>query len=250
MKRWILALAFFAFAVPVRAGDIPVPEEKGFVNDYAGVIDPQTEARLTALIRELKQKTTAEIAVLTVETTAPYDIFTYAMAVADKWKPGDKDKDNGIVFVVAVKDGNLWILTGYGVEGILPDSKVGRIRDSYVVPYFREGDFSAGIFNGTLALVSVIAEDAGITLTGAPAPTPRTSPAKSPVNFGNLIWLLFLIFFILPPFFGRRSRGILPFLFLGSMAGPGRGFGGFGGGGGFGGFGGGGFGGGGAGGSW
>jgi len=249
LRRAGVALVLFVLASQASTGDIRVPEAKGFVNDYAGVIDQGTEARLSALLDELNEKTTAEIAVLTVETTNPYDIFDYALAVADKWKPGQEGKDNGVVFVVAVKDKRLYILTGYGLEGILPDAKVGRIRDSYVTPYFREGNFSAGIFNGTLAMAGVIAEDAGVSLTGAPSPVPRPHSVQPAFNLGNLLWLLFLIFFLLPPFFGRRSRGILPFLFIGGLAGSGRGFGGFGGGG-FGGFGGGGFGGGGAGGGW
>jgi uncharacterized protein len=250
LRRGAIAVLFFVLALPAFAADIPVPEAKGYVNDYAGIIDSKTEAGLAALIKELQQKTTAEIAVLTVETTQPYDIFTYAMAVADKWKPGDEKKDNGLVFVVAAKDQQMYILTGYGLEGILPDARVGRIEDNYIVPLFKQGDMSAGILNGTLALAQVIAEDAGVELTGSPRPVSRAPQRRPSMDLGRLMYLAFIFFFLIPPLLGRRSRMLLPFMFLGGMGG-GRsgGFGGFGGGG-FGGFGGGGFGGGGAGRGW
>ena len=65
------------------------------------------------------------------------------MAIAEQWKPGAKGKDNGVVFLVAVDDREMQILTGYGVEGALPDGKVGEIRDRLVVPAFRAGDYAA-----------------------------------------------------------------------------------------------------------
>src|SRR5262249_14120503 len=112
-----------------RAATIEVPKPLGYVSDYAGVIDAGTRQRIESLVRELKAKTGAEIAVVTVRTTAPETPFDYAMAIAEQWKPGDRQKDNGVVFLVAVDDRKVQILTGYGVEGPLPDGKVGEIRD-------------------------------------------------------------------------------------------------------------------------
>lgn len=234
------------------AADPPIPPPRGFVNDHARVIDPQTARRLEAMITELQAKTGAEIAVLTVDSTQPLSAFDYAMRVAEQWKPGAQGKDNGVVFLVAVRDRELFIVTGYGVEGALPDGKVGEIRDRLIVPRFKAGDYAGGIRAGTEALASIIAAEFNVQLTGV-AP-PRARPRASPIG-----GLLPLIIILLVLFFLMRSGGG-PMVFIPSNRGRrrydhwGGGFGGGGfggsGGGGFGGFGGGGFGGGGAGGKW
>jgi uncharacterized protein len=244
-----------------HAATIAVPRPQGFVSDYAGVLDAGTKARLTSVIRELKEKTGAEIAVVTVRTTKPETVFDYAMAIAEQWKPGDRSKDNGVVFLVATDDREMQILTGYGVEGPLPDGKVGEIRDRLVVPAFRAGDYARGISDATTTMAALIAADAGVKLTGAPQPVRRGAPSGG----GGLGLLLMIIVIIVVlnmmgggrgggPGMRRRRGGFGGPIILGGGGGFGRGGGfgggGFGGDGGFGGFGGGGFGGGGAGGKW
>src|SRR5439155_1414076 len=81
-----------------------------------------------------------------VDTTAPLDDFTYAMRIADAWKPGRKREDTGVVFLVATRDRKLRILVGYGLEGILPDGLVGEIEDREVVPAFRAGRIDEGVW--------------------------------------------------------------------------------------------------------
>ena len=108
---WAAVLATVA-VVALAAPEAPVPIPQGFVTDLARVIPPDTEARITRFLEELRQKTGAEIAVVTVESTDPLDDFTYALRIADAWKPGHKGEDTGIVFLVAVRDRKLRILTG------------------------------------------------------------------------------------------------------------------------------------------
>ncbi|HJQ85708.1 MAG TPA: TPM domain-containing protein [Candidatus Binatia bacterium] len=235
------------------AAEPPVPTPQGFVTDLAHVIPPATAAKITALLEELRAKTGAEIAVVTVDTTAPLDDFTYAMRIADVWRPGRKREDTGVVFLVAVKDRKLRILVGYGLEGILPDGLVGEIEDREIVPAFRAGRLDEGVWRGVAALARRIAEARGVTLTGVPPPRP-TGPAPVPlpgwvVLGGALVLLLLVLYGASRP---RRFRGgFSPFGYGGWGGFGGFGRGGFGGGGGgFGGFGGGSFGGGGAGRSW
>jgi uncharacterized protein len=231
------------------AAEPKIPKPRGFVNDFAGVLNGETVQHLELLITELRNKTGAEIAVVTVDTTTPLSAFDYAIRVAEEWKPGAKDKDNGVVFLVAVKDRELFSLTGYGIEGALPDGKVGEIRDRVVVPSFRRGDMTGGIRAGTEAIASTIAAEYGVQLSGAPR-GPLRRRQNQPSAFALLFFLLLLILFLSRYGFwpllltgrGYRRRGT----FGGTFGGGGFG----GGGGGFGGFGGGGFGGGGAGGSW
>ena len=110
----------------------------GFVSDFAGVHRRRApRARSPAASSELKQKTGAEIAVVTLPTTQPDPVPERAVRLAEAWKPGDRDKDNGVLFLVAVEDRELFIATGYGIEGALPDGLVGEIRDRTIVPKFR-----------------------------------------------------------------------------------------------------------------
>src|SRR5215467_1046766 len=164
---WGVLLA--ALAVAAHAAPEPViPAPQGFVTDRAGVVAPAIEGRLTRLLEELRQKTGAEIAVVTVDTTAPLDDFGYALRIADAWKPGRRKEDTGIVFLVAVRDRKIRILTGYGVEGILPDGLVGEIEDREILPAFRAGHLDDGIWRGVVALASRIAAARGVELTGVP----------------------------------------------------------------------------------
>ena len=256
------ALLPLLLAGPARAqgAKIEVPKPLGRVSDFAGVIDANTRAALDALLRELQAKTGSEIAVVTVRTTAPEDAFDYAMAIAEQWKPGDPKKDNGVVFLVAVDDRKVQILTGYGVEGALPDGKVGEIRDRLALPAFRTGDYSTGIARATQALAAEIARDQGVILSGAAPPAEPHGRAR---GGPPIVAILLIVGVLLALRFlgqaGSRSSGALPRRRMpgsgwggGGFGGSsGGGFGGFsGGGGGFGGFGGGRFGGGGAGGSW
>jgi len=253
MRSLVWGALLAAFAVVAQAAPEPaIPLPQGFVTDRAGVISPGVEERLTRLLEELRQKTGAEIAVVTVDTTAPLDDFTYALRIADAWKPGRKREDTGIVFLVAVRDRKIRILTGYGVEGILPDGLVGEIEDRAILPAFRAGHLDDGIWRGVVALASRIAAARGVALTGVPTPEQPSEVSLPPW----LVFVLLLLFLALvvygarqrPSGFGR-SRGF-PYPYGGFGGGFGGGGGGFGGGGGGFGFGGGGFGGGGAGRSW
>lgn len=239
----------------VNGDEVRLPSPQGFVSDFAGIISTSTRQQLTNVLQELKEKTGAEIAVVTVDTTRPLSTFDYAMKIAETWKPGAKGQDNGVVFLVAVKDRKMFIVTGYGVEGALPDGKVGAIQDEYIVPAFKRGEYARGILDGVRVMASVLAQQYGVTLTGLPSYSVGTRGSRGDgFNPASVLLFAFIVFaLLLASFTGtRRSRytrfgGGRP-----HSSGYGGGFGGgFGGsGGGFGGFGGGGFGGGGAGRDW
>ncbi len=267
--RSAAALAL-ALLLPVHAAlaadSAELPEKpSGYVTDRAGVIDPASARRIESLVGELRQKTGAEIAVVTVRSTRPEPIFDAAMALAERWKPGSREKDDGVLILVAVEDRELQIVTGYGVEGILPDGLVGEIRDRLLRPAFRRGDFGPGLVAAVSAMAQRIAAAEGVPLSGVPAPPRVSRRGRSRAGALPLLLLLFVFFaFGRSTLLGRRGRsypgGLAGPLLLGGMLGAGRrrGLGGFGAGGGFGGsglggfggFGGGSFGGGGAGGSW
>jgi uncharacterized protein len=226
------------------------------VVDLAGIIDANVEAGLNRYLLELEQKTTAQMIVLTINSLEGESIDDLSLRVAhDKWKLGQKDKDNGVLLLVSLQDRKYRFEIGYGLEGILPDSLAGSIGRQYLVPYFKQGDYSRGITTATLVVINEIASDAGVEISGMPR-LRASSPyggmeRRKPTLLGKIFSILFFIGLIY--LFIKHPRLLLVLLMF-SMLGGGRrsgwgGGGGFGGGS-FGGGGGGGFGGGGASGGW
>lgn len=238
-------LLCIAAAHAARAAEPVIPAPTGFVNDRAGVMGAFA-GKTEAVCREIERTTGAQVAVLTVETTQGLAPQQYAQRVFDRWKIGKKGKDDGVLILVAVADRKLWIATGYGVEGVLPDGKVGEIRDRYMVPAFRQGRYGEGIYDGVAAI--------GAVLGGGKTPPAGGAAGRkrSPIPFWLFLQLapivIYLLYRAMLGDLGTRQRQMRPY-YTGGFGGGGFGGGGFGGGG-FGGFGGGFSGGGGAGGSW
>jgi uncharacterized protein len=222
------------------------PKPVGAVNDFAGVIPAPYKSRMEDLAREVLDKAGTAVVVATVTSIGDNDAEDYANRLYQAWGVGKKGEDRGVLIFLAVKERRVRIETGYGVEGLLPDGLVGEILDKYVVPYLKQGDYGKGLSNAMMAVSTVIAKDAGVSLTGRSAPD---QPVKKQTGRGsNIIPLIILLLIMIPLLGTRQGREMIPWLllfFISGSGGRGGGFGGFGGGG-FGGFGGGGSGGGGA----
>jgi uncharacterized protein len=229
------------------------------VSDFAHVLSPAAIARIDQICSQLDHTAAnAQVAIVTVHTLDGEDAADYASQLEDKWKIGKKGSDRGVLVLLAVQDRKRRIDVGYGLEGILPDGKVGDIGRE-MVPYLRANDFDGAVLTAVTQLAQVIAADANVTLQdedrGPPPAHYGQRPVRRGIPLGGIIFLIIILGF----FGGFR---LLAFLFgwnllTGGFRGGGFGGGGFGGGGGsggggggFGGFGGGGFGGGGAGGDW
>ena len=224
------------------------------VVDLAGIIDNDAESKLNRYLRELETKTGAQMAILTLDSLEGQALEELSITIAhDRWKLGQKGKDNGVLMVVALNDKKYRIEIGYGLEGLLPDSLVGGIGRQYLVPSFKKGDYSTGIYAAAVVMANEIARDAGVEITGLPAVKkayPANKRNKSPGILGKIFSLLFFVIMVI--LFIKNPRLFLTFLLISSMGGRGGHWGGSGGGFGGGGFGGGGggFGGGGASGGW
>jgi uncharacterized protein len=250
------------------------------VDDLAHVVNPEHTHALNGTLQELEQKTGVQYIILTLDTTGGLSIEQFTIELLEQWKIGQKGKDNGVLFTLALKDRAYRFDVGYGLEGIITDMSAGQIAREVLVPYLKQDQYSEGIYEVNVRVIRRIADGYHVTLTGMPT-LPRgvanPGPGYTGRNAGPCCgcpccgFLLFL--FLIMLLFGGFRRGrlwpwlLLPFLFRGfgghghGRSGPfgggpfGGGFGGFGGGlpGGFGHFGGGGggrFGGGGASGHW
>ncbi len=248
--------AFFAclLLAPAVLPAVSVPAKPdGYIVDLAGIVDDRTERTLNGYLQELEQKTTAQVVALTVPSLEGETLEAFSLKVAhDQWRLGQRGKDNGVLLLVAMKERKYRIEVGYGLERVLPDSLAGSIGRTYLVPFFKKGDFAGGVAATVMALAAEVAKDAGVTITGMPAVGAPGRAEKDRGFFGGLVSVLFFI--ILLFFFLKNPRAFLLFFLFSSLGGRSswRAGGGFGGGGfgSFGGGGGGGFGGGGASGGW
>lgn len=256
----IVINAHFAHAAGLPAQNPDQLKAQGYINDYANVLSPSARDQLTALCTEVEQKTQAQIAVVTVKSLGGRPIEDYSLDVATHLGVGPKKSDRGVMIFLAVDDHKYRFEVGYGLEGILPDGKVGGFGRQ-AVPFLRQNNYDAALLLMTRDVADVIAADRGVTLTPwpeSPAAVNSSQPPSFPpvfVAFGALL-LLFLVFSVVGSMFGgsrgsyRRGGGWWIGPTMGGFGGGGGWGGGGGGGGGFGGFGGGSFGGGGASGSW
>jgi uncharacterized protein len=239
----------FSLALLLRAEPISQLKPTDYVNDFAHVLDQNTIAQLDNICQQIDEKAHAQIAVVTINSLDGADIESYAVELYKKWGIGSKATNRGVLILLATQDHRYRIEVGYGLEPILPDGKVGGIgRDA--VPLLKQNDYNGAILLMTSRVAEVIAQDAGIQLTGAQprAPTAVREPSTG-ISIGGIIAIIIIGLIVL---FTPLGRLLLWGLLLGGGRGGGFGGGGFGGGGGggFGGFGGGSSGGGGASGSW
>jgi len=234
------------------------PNPPKLVNDIANVL---TIEQVDALERKLvayDDSTSNQVVVVTTQSLGDYAIDEVALGILRKWGVGTKEKDNGIVILAAIADRKMWIATGYGLEGAIPDITAQSIIDHDILPNFRGGNYYRGFDDATTSIIKAAAGE-----YKAPEGYSQRGRGGSGISMGKIVVAMIILFFILNMFGGGgRGGGFMsrrgyrgfggPVIFPGGFGGGGwgsSGGGGFGGGG-FGGFGGGGGGGGGAGGSW
>lgn len=239
----------------LSAQEVSFPNYTGYINDFAGILTAKAEAVMSSIAQQIEAKTTVQIAVVILPTVKPLTIEQYAVELFEKWGIGQRDKDNGLLILMAVNDKKVRIETGYGLEGALPDAVCNQIIYQIMIPEFRKGDLEKGLLYGMITVANLIAKEYNIELI-LDETVPRfaystTASSKGVALSRSLAYLILfilifglrfgLLFWLLTPK-GRRRGG---YWYGGGFGGTGGGFGG-----GFGGFGGGFSGGGGASGSW
>ena len=247
LKGGCIALVLLlAAATGGRAQDVEVISPSGQrVTDRADLLSPSEERQLTQKLAAYEDTTSTQIVVVTLPSLGGVPASDYAVELGRQWGVGQQGQDNGVVLLVSRDDREVFIATGYGLEGAIPDAVASRIVRNILVPNFREGRFFAGLSEGVDALIAAARGEF------APMPPPRDSGGDDPIPALGLILLIFLFFLLRASRGGggrgRRGRGGSVIIW-GGGSGGGFGGGGFSGGGFSGG--GGSFGGGGAGGSW
>jgi uncharacterized protein len=225
INKIILLLLF-----SVNCYALNVPTLSGRVVDNAQMLDSNTKQQIESILINHENKTTDQVALLTIPSLEGDSLEDFSIRVVNEWKLGKKGKDNGVLLLISRDDRDIRIEVGYGLEGVLTDAQSNRIIRNVIAPRFKNGNFNEGLLFGIQAIVSVVSNEEISQNIEIKNPKNVRANRKGELTLGKLIF--FIILFII---FGRRRRrrGI-----LGGWYGGGGGFGGggfSGGGGGFGG---------------
>jgi len=237
--RIIPLILMVVFVFSITAFALPKASTDFFVADYAKVLQEDTANFIQGVnIKYSKQKEKPQLVVLTVKDLEGLDITSYATQVFEKWKIGNKDYDNGVLVVFALDERRIEVKVGYGLEGVLPDGKVGRILDMNT-DSLSQGDYDNGLKGIFYALSHEINEEyqyEGLLdeytdiKNLVPGPATSSSADSNDMGLGEIVFVIILLIFII--FSNRGGRGRRRGGFYGG-GGFGSGGGGFGGGGGF-----------------
>ncbi|MDR0346883.1 MAG: TPM domain-containing protein [Coriobacteriales bacterium] len=157
-----MALFGQSLTAAYAAVDYPQPTREFYVNDYARVLDTETARRLVGSGELLYADSGAQIVVLIVETLEGDSIENYANEVFRAWGVGSKEKNNGVLLLVAINDREVRIEVGYGLEGAITDLQSGTIIEEILLPAFRTGNYNAGINDAYLSLVRLVCAEYGL----------------------------------------------------------------------------------------
>jgi uncharacterized protein len=161
MKRflvasWLAIIFVTLMVIPASAREYPKPI--GYVNDFANILSEDAKSRLETRLSLLEKETSAEVTFVSVETIGNSTLEEYASGLFQEWGIGKKGKDNGVLFLVSILEGDIRIEVGYGLESIITDGRAGRILDQDVLPLLKERDIDQAIENGLLSIENYIRE--------------------------------------------------------------------------------------------
>lgn len=138
------------------ASAVSYPQLRDYVTDNANMIDQSYEAKITQLAGAIEKETTVQIAVVTIESLEGESIEMYSANLFEKWGIGKKDKDNGLLIIVAKDSHDYRFEVGYGLEGTVTDSMKVNIGDRIIVPNFRNGEYGKGIYESMLVIQELV----------------------------------------------------------------------------------------------
>jgi uncharacterized protein len=219
----LVFFAFFLCAGNALAEGVKIPAPVGdiYVQDHANILNEAEKAELRSLGRTIEDQTTAQIAVLTIETIGDRTIEEFANEAFRQYGIGNKEQDNGVLIVLSMKERKVRIEVGYGLEGRLPDGKTGRILDENALPYLTNEQPSEAIKETYKVLAAeVLAEyGEGEKQTNTATPTGEK-------GIGMPAWLIFIIVIVVVFLDFKFFGGTLTYLLLAILSRRGGGGGG------------------------
>lgn len=203
-----LAVFLVLFTNVAIAADLPKPTKNFFVNDFANVISNADEEKMQQQGEALFKECGAQVVVVTVKSLNGEDLESYSLNLARSWRIGSDKNDDGILLLLAVDERKVRIEVGYGLEGALPDSKTGRILDTYGVDRFKKNDFSTGLAAVYDSLINEVYIEKGLDPADGYTPVEDYSlTSKEKVIAYGIIALIVLAFIFTNR--GKRKRGFV-----------------------------------------
>lgn len=184
----LIVACVLAAAAALAQSSLTFPELTGRVVDQADILDATASAKLEKLSADLEAKSTDQLVVVTLKSLQGTSIEDYGYQLGRKWQIGQKDKNNGVLLIVAPNDRKVRIEVGYGLEGTLTDAISSFIVQQAILPRFRSGDFAGGITRGAEDIVNVLTGDAEEYKERA-----RAANAAPSMSTGELLVLIFWI---------------------------------------------------------
>jgi len=204
----IILLLFFTMVW----AQVEIPELSHRVTDLTATLSIQQATALENRLAAFEAEKGSQIAILIVPTTQPEDIAQFGIRVAEAWKVGRKNVDDGVILIVAKEDRKLRLEVGYGLEGAIPDAIAKRVIAETITPFFKIGDYAGGIDAGVTQLMQLI--------EGETLPVPDNVPSTR-LNEGTFMFILFgglIAGFVLSAMMGRVMGGMLAGLGTGAVA--------------------------------
>ncbi len=192
----IVIIVLVALATSIQARQFPQPVN--FVSDFANIIDDQAEMEINASLKSLKETTTNEVAVVTLESLEDDVIENVAVELFEQWSIGTKENDNGVLFLIVPNERKVKIEVGYGLEPVITDSRAGTIIRTIVTPRFKEDNYTQGVVDGVSTITKAITEDP--TIFDEPIEITQSSAVMGSIIFGGIV----LVY--LSSFFSRSKR--------------------------------------------
>ncbi len=190
------------FLIPLMAlaslsaclADVSFPSPHGYVNDFANVLDADSRTRLNDVITGLEKKTTAEIAVVTVNSLEGMTVEEYANRLFQKWGIGKKGKDNGLLVLICPQERKMRVEVGYGLEGVITDGLAGSVIRNSFTPAFKQGDYGKGTVEGVTQLARFVAGADSVQTWRAAHPELVSRGQFAARLFKTLFFSLFVVF--------------------------------------------------------
>jgi uncharacterized protein len=219
------AIAWICLTCAGVAQTLTFPVLTGRVVDEAGLLSAADRAALTQSLADLEAKTTDQLVVVTLKSLQGTAIGDYGYQLGRRWKIGQKDKDSGVLLIVAASERKVRIEVGYGLEGTLTDAATKIIIENAILPRFKTGDFAGGIKSGVADIIQLLGGDTARTRQGQTASPPgntRSDIPAWPLIILGLVGVGLLIFCAVTGG-GGACRAIMQILFVMALSGRGGG---------------------------
>ena len=183
---------FICLLMPASTNALVKPTDEFYINDYADILTKETEEYILDRSVALEKETTAQIVVVTVPNLEGESLEEYATDLFREFGIGDKEKNNGLLLLLALEERQFRVEVGYGLEGVLPDGLTGRYQDQYIIPYLKENNWDKGIKNGYNAFYKKVAESYNLEVGDIAVTRVNTSNTNSNFDFSSMIFFFLM----------------------------------------------------------